>query len=117
MYTYVQLGCKKVNTATYVHTGGVGVDGVPREHLWGQSPFRCPVRGAEGAQRADRGEHTGGLPRFGPRWSRKALLLLGCIEVGSSGAWRASCTERMAVWIPNLRTSEPGTSEPRNPLY
>src|SRR6266536_2945579 len=23
MYTYVQPGCKKVNTATYVHTGGV----------------------------------------------------------------------------------------------
>src|SRR3954470_16130266 len=85
----------------------VGVDGVPREHLWGRSPFRCPVRGAEGARRADRGEHTGGLPRFGPRWMRKTLLLLGCIELGSSGAWRASCTERMAVWIPNLRT--PGT--------
>src|SRR3954465_10443184 len=90
----------------------VGVDGVPREHLWGRSPFRCPVRGAEGARRADRGEHTGGLPRFGPRWTRKTLLLLGCIELGSSGAWRASYTERMAVWIPNLRTSEP-----LNPLY
>src|SRR5215216_6305027 len=23
MYTYVQSGCKKVNTATYIHTGGV----------------------------------------------------------------------------------------------
>src|SRR4051812_13777046 len=23
MYTYVQLGCNKVNTATYIHTGGV----------------------------------------------------------------------------------------------
>src|SRR5215216_520845 len=23
MYTHVQPGCKKVNTATYVHTGGV----------------------------------------------------------------------------------------------
>src|SRR3954469_14104051 len=82
----------------------VGVDGVPREHLWGRSPFRCPVRGAERARRADRGEHTGGLPRFGPRWTRKTLLLLGCIELGSSGAWRASYTERMAVWIPNVRT-------------
>src|SRR4051812_14706896 len=47
----------------------------PREHLWGRSPFVCPA-GAESAQRADRGEHTGGLPRFGPRRTRKTLLLL-----------------------------------------
>src|SRR4051812_25990269 len=47
----------------------------PREHLWGRSPFVCPA-GAESAQRADRGEHTGGLPRFGPRRTRKTLILL-----------------------------------------
>src|SRR3954464_14842702 len=73
----------------------------------GPGPLRLSGERAEGARRADRGEHTGGLPRFGPRWTRKTLLLLGCIELGSSGAWRASCTERMVVWVPNLRTSEP----------
>src|SRR3954465_9586590 len=87
----------------------------PREHLWGRSPFRCPARGAEGARRADRSGHTGGLPRFGPRWTRKTLLLLSCIELGSSGAWGASCTERMAVWMPELRTL--GTFPEPNPLY
>src|SRR3954470_23282714 len=97
---------RKPIVGIYKPSSIVGVDGVPREHLWGRSPFRCPVRGAEGARRADRGEHTGGLPRFGPRWTRKTLLLLGCIELGSSGAWRASYTERMAVWIPNVRTRE-----------
>src|SRR6187401_3226291 len=49
------------------------------------APCSCG-KGAEGAQRADRGEHTGSLPRFGPRWTRKTLLLLDCIELGSSGA-------------------------------
>ena len=39
------------------------------------APCRCG-EGAEGAQRADRGEHAGSLPRFGPRWTRKTLLLL-----------------------------------------
>src|SRR3954465_7361513 len=77
-------GCPPAPCSPTWRAKDVGVDGVPREHLWGRSPFRCPVRGAEGARRADRGEHTGGLPRFGPRWTRKTLLLLGCIELGSS---------------------------------
>src|SRR3954466_13109561 len=48
------------------------------------APCLCGTR-AEGARRADRGEHTGGLlPRFGPRWTRKTLLLLGCVL-----SWRA----------------------------
>src|SRR3954467_12887596 len=70
----------------------------------GPEPLSLSGERAEGARRADRGEHTGGLPRFGPRWTRKTLLLLGCIELGSSGAWRASYTEPMAVWIASLRT-------------
>src|SRR3954464_14539673 len=41
---------------------------------------------AEGAQRADCGEHTGGLPRFGPRWTRKTLLLLSLYSVGELGS-------------------------------
>src|SRR3954470_10554386 len=74
----------------------VGVDGVPREHLWGRSPFRCPVRGAEGARRADRGEHTGGLPRFGPRRTRKTLLLLWFVLL-----WGARELEELAT--PSVR--------------
>src|SRR4051812_43512948 len=81
----------------------VGGNCPPRPPM-GPGPLRLSGERAEGARRADRGEHTGGLPRFGPRGTRKTLLLLGCIELGSSGAWRASYTERMAVWIPNVRT-------------
>ena len=40
------------------------------------APCLCGTR-AEGAQRADRSEHAGSLPRFGPRRTRKTLLLLG----------------------------------------
>src|SRR3954464_10899685 len=62
----------------------------------GPEPLRLSGERAEGARRADRGEHTGGLPRFGPRWTRKTLLLLSLYSVESSGAWRTSYTERMS---------------------
>src|SRR3954471_5783567 len=52
----------------------------------GPEPLRLSGERAEGAQRADRGEHTGGLPRFGPRWTRKTLLLLSLYSVGEPGS-------------------------------
>src|SRR3954467_11575 len=72
----------------------VGGNCPPRAPM-GPGPLRLSGERAEGARRADRGKHTGGLPRFGPRWTRKTLLLLGCIELGSSGARRAAAP---SVW-------------------
>ena len=49
---------------------------LPTTNTYGTgAPCLCG-EGAEGARRADRGEHAGSLPRFGPRWTRKTLLLL-----------------------------------------
>src|SRR3954464_12391817 len=50
--------------------GYVGGNCPPRAPT-GPEPLRLSGERAEGARRADRGEHTGGLPRFGPRWTRK----------------------------------------------
>src|SRR4051812_31633740 len=63
----------------------VGVDYPPRAPM-GPGPLRLSGERAEGARRADRGEHTGGLPRFGPRWTRKTLLLLGLYSTGELGS-------------------------------
>src|SRR3954465_9190567 len=89
------------------HKISVGGGCRPPRAPMGPEPLSLSGERAEGARRADRGEHTGGLPRFGPRWTRKTLLLLGCIELGSSGAWRASYTGRMGDL----------DSESLNPLY
>ena len=48
---------------------------LPRAPMGPEPLLRCG-KGAEGARRADRGEHAGSLPRFGPRRTRKTLLLL-----------------------------------------
>src|SRR4051812_12548159 len=52
----------------------------------GPEPLCLSGERAEGARRADRSEHTGGLPRFGPRWTRKTLLLLSLYWVGELGS-------------------------------
>src|SRR4051812_10962768 len=66
-------------------TLGVGGNCPPRAPM-GPEPLRLSGERAEGARRADRGEHTGGLPRFGPRWTRKTLLLLSLYSVGELGS-------------------------------
>src|SRR3954465_4756426 len=63
----------------------VGGNCPPRAPM-GPEPLRLSGERAEGAQRADRGEHAGGLPRFGPRWTRKTLLLLSLYLVGELGS-------------------------------
>src|SRR3954465_10280792 len=59
----------------------VGGNCPPRTPM-GPEPLCLSGKRAEGARRADRSEHTGGLPRFGPRWTRKTLLLLSLYWVG-----------------------------------
>src|SRR4051812_27094147 len=66
----------------------VGGDCPPRAPM-GPGPLRLSGERAEGAQRADRGEHTGGLPRFGPRWTRKTLLPLGLYWTGELGSLKS----------------------------
>src|SRR3954469_18699178 len=95
-------------------TLGVGGDCPPRAPM-GPEPLRLSGERAEGAQRADRGEHTGGLPRFGPRWTRKTLLLLGCYSAGELGSWK--CWLHRAYERSGLRMSEPLLRCPRASFY
>src|SRR3954464_10656170 len=78
-------------SATFLYPLGsrvVGGNCPPRAPM-GPEPLRLSGERAEGAQRADWGEHTGGLPRFGPRWTRKTLLLLGLYSTGELGSLKS----------------------------
>ena len=74
MYTYVQPGCKKVNTATYVHTGGVS-NAYSRIHT-----ARARVHGWVGTEKLcrcrDHGEATG--------WVGTECVV---VFIGSQPAW------------------------------
>src|SRR3954468_10046660 len=83
----VQRGCQSLRPCSLqrVKTQVVMVMDSAAESVGGNCPPRTPMgpeplclsgKRAEGARRADRSEHTGSLPRFGPRWTRKTLLLL-----------------------------------------
>src|SRR3954466_9427179 len=64
----------------------VGGNCPPRAPM-GPEPLCLSGERVEGAQRADCSEHAGGLPRFGPRWTRKTLLLLSLYSVGELGSF------------------------------
>src|SRR3954471_4522937 len=75
--------CARVNAGSGSHN--LDAPYLARQRWRGNCPPRTPMgteplclsgKRAEGARRADRSEHTGSLPRFGPRWTRKTLLLL-----------------------------------------
>src|SRR3954465_12983731 len=68
------------------------------EHLWGRSPFSVR-RGAEAAQRADRGDtHTQGFTQLRAARMRKTLLLLVLIDSGScSGTQEATVSLELDV--------------------
>src|SRR3954471_15732166 len=74
-------------------SGGIGF----LEHLWGPSPLLVR-RGAEVAQRADRGAaHKGILPSFGPKGCVKPYCcFVDCIVFLLGSAWCYSTHEPLA---------------------
>src|SRR3954466_7073056 len=84
----------------------------------GPEPLCLSGERAEGARRADRSEHTGGLPRFGPRWTRKTLLLLSLYWVGELGSLKNQlhrAYERSRFRTEPANRTEPPSSKFRTP--
>src|SRR3954462_8090270 len=86
-------------------SGGIGF----LEHLWGRSPFSVR-RGAEAAQRADRGgAHRGILPSFGPqRCVKPYCCLVDCIVflLGSARCYSTRgppARSSVKIGLPSLR--------------
>src|SRR6187399_2326188 len=71
-----------------------------------RSPFTVR-KGAEGARRADRGEHTSSLPRFGPHGCVKPYSCFGLYCVLGSGARRATVLVASYTERESDRRSEP----------
>ena len=84
MYTYEQPGCKKVNTATYVHTGGVSntysrIRTVrARVHGW--------VETEQLRRRRVHGEVTECVVFIG--WQRNACCSSGANRLGRNSRWK-----------------------------
>src|SRR4051812_8156115 len=90
--------CPYLNLPVFAESDPHNLDASPTwcaKDVGGNCPPRAPMgpeplclsgERAEGARRADRSEHTGSLPRFGPRWTRKTLLLLSLYWVGEPGS-------------------------------
>src|SRR3954468_16315731 len=70
---------------------------VLREHLWGRGPFVCPVRGRREHKEEIEASTRAVYPGSGRDGRVKPYSCLVCIELGSSGAWRTSYTERISV--------------------
>src|SRR3954466_13674974 len=69
---------------------------VLREHLWGWGPFVCPVRGRREHKEQIEASARAIYPGSGRDGRVKPYSCLVCIELGSSGAWRTSYTERIS---------------------
>src|SRR3954468_19579755 len=82
----------------------VGVDGVRREHLWGRSPFRCPVRG-----RREHGEQIKASTRaVYPGSGRDGRVKpYSCLVVLNWGARELGELATPSVWLSGFRMSEP----------
>src|SRR3954470_16597938 len=80
----------------------VGVDGVPREHLWDRSPFRCPVRG-----RREHGEQIEAstravYPGSGRDGRVKPYSCLVVLNWGARELGELATPSVWAIWIPSL---------------
>src|SRR3954462_1475867 len=78
----------------HVRWGIVSGETVLHEHLWDRSPFVCPVRGRREHKEQIVASTRAVYPGSGRDGRVKPYSCLACIELGSSGAWRTSYTER-----------------------
>src|SRR3954468_14196619 len=82
-------------------------DTVLHEHLWDRSPFVCPVRGRRVHGEQIEASTRAVYPGSGRGGRVKPYSCLVCIGLESSGARRASYTERMSLWIRPNGTQPP----------